>query len=403
MQTMNLTVKIAHQNRSIFEGKFAKLVRRAEKLGLTAPVAQWGASEWTTSETGGERTLWHNVTVIGQTIGFDGWKLVAAIDLLDAKSGAIIVRSQEESKPEWRENASRCDHCKAIRNRKTTVVVRHDNGTEMLVGTDCLRDFCPGTNRDPVALAAYFDSFLSIGSDMDDSDGEGFGGGGSLVIEPSRLLPVVAEIVLTTGFVSRSKAGIVGGEPTSETAMRQVYGKLLKGEDEVIPSQKAIEIAAASLVWVKSIEAANEYERNIQTLARANFGEYKHAGFIASIIPAYMRAMDMIKAKENRRAAAALSRHVGVVGEKLQTKVTLVRRIAIDSMYGTSHLHIFKDETGNTLKWFCSGSLPEFPAEGEFVEIVGTVKSHDMRDGQETGLTRVKLFVPKAKKVSKVA
>jgi hypothetical protein len=397
MQTMNLTVKIAHQNRSVFESKFAKLVRRAEKLDLIAPVAVWGESEWTADEMG-DRTLWHNVTVYGQTVGFDGWKLVAAIDLLDAKNGAVIVRSHEETKPEWRNNAARCDHCKAVRNRKMTVVVRHDNGTEMLVGTDCLRDFCPGTNRDPVALAAYFDSFLSIGNGMD-SDEEGFGGGGSSVIEPSRMMPVVAEIVLTHGFISRAKAEMLGGEPTSETAMRQVYGKLLKGEDAIIPSQKAIELAAAALAWAKELNVTTDYERNIQTLARANFGEYKHAGFIASIVPAYMRAIDAIKAKENRRAAAAQSRHVGTVGEKLQTKVTLVRRIAIDTMYGTSHLHIFRDEAGNTLKWFCSGALPEFPAEGEFMEISGTIKSHDVREGAETGLTRVKLVVAKAKKV----
>lgn len=397
MQTMNLTVKIAHQNRNVFESKFAKLVRRAEKLGLIAPVAVWGESEWTADEMG-DRTLWHNVTVYGQTVGFDGWKLVAAIDLLDAKNGAVIVRSHEETKPEWRNNAARCDHCKAVRNRKMTVVVRHENGAEMLVGTDCLRDFCPSTNRDPVALAAYFDSFLSIGNGMD-SDEEGFGGGGSSVIEPSRMMPVVAEIVLTHGFISRAKAEMLGGEPTSETAMRQVYGKLLKGEQEIVPSQKAIELAAAALAWAKELNVTTDYERNIQTLARANFGEYKHSGFIASIVPAYMRAIDAIKAKENRRAAAAQSRHVGTVGEKLQTKVTLVRRIAIDTMYGTSHLHIFRDEAGNTLKWFCSGALPEFPAEGEFVEISGTIKSHDVREGAETGLTRVKLVVAKVKKV----
>lgn len=398
METMKLSIKIVHQNKGTFQAKFAKLVRRAEKLGLTAPVAQWGEAEWKTDELG-ERTLWHNVTVTGQTIGFDGWKLVAAIDLLDAKSGAVIIRSQEESKPEWRNNASRCDHCKAVRNRKMTVVVRHQNGHEMLVGTDCLKDFCPGTSRDPVALAAYFDNFMSIGSDMDDSDDEGFGGGsGSIVIEPSMLLPVVAEITITHGFVSRAKSEITGGETTASTAMRHVYGQVLKGEDRVVASVKAIEIATAALAWAKALQPANEYERNINTLAIANFGEHKHAGFIASIVPAYLRAMDAIKARDNRRAAAAQSRHVGVVGEKLQTKVTLVRRIAIDSMYGTSHLHIFKDEAGNTLKWFCSGALPEFPAEGQYVEIVGTVKSHDMREGAETGMTRVKLFTPKVKK-----
>lgn len=400
MQTMTLTVKIAHQNRSTFEVKFAKLVRRAEKLGLVAPVIRWGVSEWKDSETGGERTLWHTVTVIGPTVGFDGWKLVAAIDLLDPKNGAVIIRAHGETKPEWRENAARCDHCKAVRNRKMTVVVRHENGTEMLVGTDCLRDFCPGTNRDPVALAAYFDNFLNIGSDMDDSDDESFGGSAFVAIEPSRLLPVVAEIVLSHGFISRAKAEMLGGETTADTAMRQVYGRLSKDESPIIPSPKAIEVATAALEWAKKLDPANDYERNISTLAIANFGALKHAGFIASIVPAYLRAMDMIKAKENRRAAAALSRHVGTVGEKLQTKVTLVRCIAIDSMYGTSHLHIFKDEAGNTLKWFCSGALPEFPAEGQYVEIVGTVKAHDVREGQETALTRVKLVTSKSKKAA---
>lgn len=388
------TIKIAHQYRATFGEKFARLVQRAARLGLAAPTLTWGDSEWV--EKNDRRTLWHTAVVTGQPVIFDGWRIVAALDLLD---GAVVVRSQETTRPEWRANASRCDHCRATRRRNLTVVVRHTTGTEKIVGTDCLRDFAPSDKRDPMALAAYWNDFLALASDtVGADDGEERGGGsGALVIEPRFYLPVVAEITLTKGFISKRRAEELGGtvQTTAAVAFDHAYGRDVP--NRIIPGTEACALATAALEWAQTMTPTSDYEQNISALARAGYGEFKHMGYLASIIPAYQRAQAQQAEQERRRVQAAESRHIGTVGEKIEVRVTLRRVIALDSFYGTKFLHIFADEAGNVLKWFCSGAVPEFPAEGEFVAVKATITDHGTRNGvQETTLTRVRLATKKA-------
>lgn len=395
-------VEILHAWKEEFQKRFDRLEKRAEKLGLEKPTLEWGAATWRGEED--KRRLWHEAIVTGPKVGFDGWRIVAALDLLDPANNVVIARCGTgiESRPEWLTNSGRCDHCNSNRRRLMTVVVRHqESGDEKVVGTDCLRDFAPGDSRDPKALAAYWDAFIGLDA-VDESDDDDMGGSHSAgVIEPAFYLPYVAELVLTEGFVSRAKSEERGTQSTAELAMRAAYGR----PERFTPSDSAKELARMALSWAcEELEAVSDYERNIQTIARAGFGLPRHIGYITSIVPAYQRAMDRKKGIEKQRAQAAVSRYVGTVGEKIQLEVTLIKVITCNTMYGDSFLHIFHDRDGNILKWFCSGALPSFPEEGAFTLIKATVKAHDYRNGaQETALTRASIVVPKAPKAKKAS
>lgn len=395
-----LTVEIAHNNRATFEDKFERIAARAKKLGLSVPTLTWGASEWKDNGVNRSRVLWHTATVTGEVVAFGGWKVVAAIDLLDAASGAVVVRSHEAVREEWRHNAARCDHCRTVRRRNLTVVVRHEDGTEKVVGGDCLRDFAPTVSRDPMALAVYWNDLLALtDAGGSDDDEDRFGGGGIDAIDFDRYLPVVAEITLTTGFVSKRRAEELGGteQTTASLAFLHAFTRNVEERSRIIPSEAACELAKVALEWAKNLAPTSDYEQNIRAIALAGYGTMRHMGYIASIVPAYQRAVAFQEEKARRAAQVAESKHVGAVDEKIETRVTLLRVIPIDGFYGTKFLHIFADEAGNQLKWFCSGAVPTFPEKGEFAAIKATVTDHGERNGtKETTLSRVRLVKAKA-------
>ena len=241
-------------------------------------------------------------------------------------------------------------------------------------------------------------------SEASSSDGEG-GGGRSNYCDPGVLLPYAAELVLRGGYVSRAKAELFNKMSTAAEAIHHAYGDFRQNPQErIIPSEAAHTLAKDALAWAATMEPASDYERNLSAIAKAGFCAFQHLGLAVSIVPAFQRMQEKAARREWVKFQREASRHVGVVGEKGVFKVRLDRVIRIEGVYGGSDLHILTDESGNILKWFCSGARPEFPLDGSFVAVVGTVKAHTEREGvQETTLTRVKLHVEKPAKRSRKA
>lgn len=396
MEAMTLNGEIPAERQDALTEAVAKLNKRATKLEMPEVVLTFGERFWKSipNETAiPRRELYVPVTIIGQAIHFDGWQVVAAIDIADK---LVIVRSHREERPEWRQGAGKCDHCGVSRRRAKTVVVENANGDQKLVGVDCLKDFVPSHSRDLEAILRMHEMLLGL---LDSSEEESMGGSTrQSFLDPTDFLPFVAELVLNHGgYVSAATAERLCVMSTADAAVLHCYGRNVP--DRIKPSDMSIEYAKAALAWAAALNPASTYEQNICAIAKAGFCGHRHLGFLASIIPAYKRTME--KARE-RQVSQATSKHVGVVGERLACKVSLVKVIEIQSLYGTSHLHIFVDDAGNRLKWFCSGMRPDFPTDGAFVAITGMVKNHGVRDSvQETCLSRVTLGKPKATKARK--
>ena len=402
-----ITGTIPANRRASLEEAIVALNKRATKLGLPAVTVEFGEGRWVpepTADDADRKALVFDVTIIGADVHLDGWTLVAAVDVIDAATGYVVVRSRSEERPEWRQNAGRCDHCGLARKRAMTVVVRHsETGEEKMVGGDCIKDMLPTYSRNLANVLAYHEMLTGLldGSDEDETNERG--SRGPDYIEPADLLPTVAEIVLHHGgYVSARTAEQYCRMSTCAEAMHHRYGK--KVENRITPSDEAVALAAAAIEWAKAVTPDSDFVRNISAIATAGYALWRHSGLVAAIVPAYQRAVEQRVRQERQRASREASRHVGTVGEKLTTKVSLLRVVSIESDFGVSALHIFADESGNILKWFCSGARPDFPTDGTPVVITGTVKAHTVRDGtQETALLRVKIGEPKAKKSRKTA
>lgn len=108
---------------------------------------------------------------------------------------------------------------------------------------------------------------------------------------------------------------------------------------------------------------------------------------------------ERIKAEEEAKAEAerkAKSQHIGAVGDKIETEVTLERRawFEVPSFGGwgteTKYIFTFRDDQGNALIWKTTKGLVY--ERGERLNLKGTIKEHSEYDGEkQTVLTRCKV------------
>lgn len=85
---------------------------------------------------------------------------------------------------------------------------------------------------------------------------------------------------------------------------------------------------------------------------------------------------------DNKQAALNAARqHLGAVGDKITLTLTLKKVIAIDTMYGTSFIHILEDASRNVVIYKGNSQALYNVNEGDTVTLAAVVKEHGVRDG----------------------
>lgn len=116
--------------------------------------------------------------------------------------------------------------------------------------------------------------------------------------------------------------------------------------------------------------------------------------------PAQCDAVRKIIAKQAERrlewdskqaALNAARQHLGTVGAKITLTLTLKKVIAIDTMYGTSFIHILEDASRNVVIYKGNSQALYNVNEGDTVTLAAVVKEHGVRDGvKQTVIARPK-------------
>lgn len=260
------------------------------------------------------------------------------------------------------------------------------------VGRNCLADFLSGHDALLYAeRAQYLADINSLGESMEDEFG--FGGGPSYsALE--EYLAHVAECIRMDGWMSRGKARELDmeGFATCDVAERHYKPRLRPNNFKPMydnPTEQSVKVAEDAIEWAANIEGEDisEYLHNIRTIARRMVYESRDIGLAASIVSAYQKHLSEIRYKELQANRRDIAQHVGQVGERICVKVIIDKVIQVDSMYGTSHLHIMSDQnTGNVFVWFSSSGAIETGSE---ITLKGTIKAHSERDGiKQNQLTR---------------
>ena len=408
------TFEISTRNFPRFQKEFDRLARKAKKLKVEQPT--WHLLEVRKVPAEIDRATNRVVkpayelkviSVSGQAPKVNGWTFVAVLQ--HEKGGNLVHRvpGTEGIKVglDMRTVAPWCDQCRTKRNRLDTYVVAHDDGRQMQVGGDCLRDF---TGHDsPESLARWAELLATFKhANLDDED---FAAGDKYerLVEVGEFLGHVAAMIRLHGWLSRTKArelnnGNSEGEyqATADLAWANKfppsYEKPVKVEDEDRERATAALTYALGALEAREDAGLDDYEHNLRLTLEARAVASRGAGIAASTIIYAERLMARELENKQRAARARVSRYQGEVKKRQTFDLTVTKVVDLFSqVFGASNLHLMNDKDGNVFVWKTASERLEV---GKTYKLAGTVKEHKLYEGrnvppvEQTVLTRCKIL-----------
>jgi hypothetical protein len=403
-----MVFEIPHGNLPKFLEKLEKLNKRAKKVGCpplkVTPGKQW--SKKYKSESLGEVVLeMVEVTIEGETPKYEGWEFLATLQplgktlLLRAVPGAKVPEKFREADPRY------CDHCKKVRFRKETFLVKHEEtGEYKQVGRQCIQDFLGGMKPEWLGrLAELLYRVPELAEEAADPEWGGGWGSGVFGYEIKRFLAMTAVVMDELGWTSRGKAYETNLLATADVVLMLLSPKPLpKSWTRYVPEEKHREEADTALEWAKNLEADidKDYLWNLKQVASVDTITHKEAGLAASMIMAYRRGKEWDLEKAKKEAEAKKSEWVGEEGKRGTFKDCEFQiAISYEGYWGKGYLMKFVDASGNVIVTFTSNpnmvkhvNIEEEPEVGKSYDLVGTVKKHETyRDTEQTVLTRARI------------
>lgn len=340
-----------------------------------------------------------------------GWDFLAVVEPLDGGNlirqvpGATVAEGELDA---WRTGPIGCDHCNATRHRKETFILRSETGAlagsprsggvplYKQVGRTCLAAFLGGRSAADIVARLGWADLVRVAAGE-----EGEGGARAEqadVYEPVEFLSWCCSIARLDGFVTRKMAETMSAHMPAQSTSSKV--ELLLGDPPGNPEACAIwadnreryypqaedrERAAAVLAWARALPGASDYEQNLQLVASQETLRPKHAGILASAVPAYERVVG----ERLARAARGPGEHYGKVGERYELELTVERVVPIATDYGAAVIATMRDVAGRAFMWRTAHAPG---AVGDRVQLRGSVKRHSEYKGEmQTELTRCKI------------
>lgn len=346
------------------------------------------------------------VKVIGDAPKLEGYKFIATIEHQDGgniirtvpgEEGNEGIKSFYESQPHY------CDHCKKIRRRIDTFIVKEEKtGKLRQVGSNCLKDFLGGA--DPKAVLWYFDNLNDFFKTVAQAEEESYSKGAraEYFVPLDHLLAVAKEVINREGYISSKQATMNDTQSTASTVRWAMMGNHFKLSDEekafidavLKPTPESENRAKEMIEWFKTLPKEqteeNEFMHNLSVIVNSGRVNSRNFGYAIALFPVFARAREQARTTQGTSAAQKSNQHVGQVGQKIPpTKITVIRTRDISGPYGNTQIVTMEDEPGNTYVWFNNSSSRM--EDGREYTIVGTVKKHDDYNGKkQTNLTRVK-------------
>ena len=380
---MKYEFRIREENRAAFDKRFARLVKRAEKLGFPPFVVTFG--ETITEKkpytiNGQKRTKIEKfipITLEGEYPVINGWSCVARIEHLNGAN--LVHTNSDDDFSKFRERKPVCEHCGHHKIRVVSYVLKNEETGELKqVGKSCIKDFI---DADPEVMLKYASDVEAFESDMDDLCGS----------ERIEMYYDVEE-VLAAAFYDISERGYHKADSDHSTAVAVAtyfHPPLRYAKDyDWDLSPFADEVKAMVEYW-KDLEPKNNFEHVVKQLIVAGDCTGRHIGYLSGAAFGWIR----MKEKEVEKAAVKrVNEWVGEIKERREFKVVLESVFYSEGYYGTTAIHRFRDDEGHTLVWFASNAGGWSPEDvGAELTIVGTIKKHDeYKDWKQTVITRVK-------------
>ena len=389
---MNIEKWIPTVNVATLQAKVKQVNKKAQKFSLQPvelEILERGTAKLPILTYQDENEIWEErdraatlIRISAEVVRISGWTAKAVFDFSLGDTPIIREMPDFAVPKKYHGTDNMCDHCGYRRNRRTTYLLEKD-GELKRVGKTCLKDYL---GYDPARIIRQVDYLTEILFIMGDP-GRGYvGAGRKFVCELDMFLPVAAAIIRTIGWVSNS-AAYEDPYKTSTSAWacdyitdrdtyRQYQPPLKITDKDKDLARKAQELAAGI---PKEETDKNSYLYNLCTIAKYGIIGYKEMGYAASMISWYERC---IKPED------ITGNYIGTVGDPIEFTGTVEGIKAIDAHWGTSLLHRFKTEAGDTVIWFTSSIELE---EGEQYHVKARIKAHNVfQDQKQTIITRAR-------------
>lgn len=403
---------IPHPNLSTFEERFAKLVKRATKLGVEVPtyieLRQEPKVFHETTDDFDPVTrkyiviehviMMHHIAVFHPQVVVSGWEFMAKLE--HTEEGNILhVLPGKEIPFQYRDCGPNCGHCNLQRKRRDTFVLHSTTGDDkwIQVGRNCLADFL---GRDAERYADAAETYYTLDQLGEASEGMGeggFGGGGPRYVMLDRYLGYVAEVISHVGWKSRGSAYNYGGTATADLALKEMFKRKYDPKYDMFrePTEKSFEVGKTAIEWADALTdeevTHSDYLWNIRVIARRGVVDKAQFGYAASIVSSYQRHIGELEIRT--RKLPQESHWVGEIGERRIFNLLIEKVIELESDFGITQLHLMSDDAGNKFTWYGHGDPLD---TGSKVYLKGTVANHTEREGvKQTRLNRCEEVVMK--------
>lgn len=285
----------------------------------------------------------------------------------------------------YRTIKSYCQHCNSDRMRKKTVLLQNSTGEIIQVGSTCIHEY---TGIDGLDIIKNYQELKNIILEDITLDHERAGNLNSKYINTFDYLAACIQLITEKGY-------------KKEETKRQAWE--IAGTEK--QNNKYFSIAETVINYFKS-QTFDEYQSFLNNIKLTLSQEYcKISGFVAYAYLAYQKQIEYDAKKQAENEHKKQSDYVGEIGKKIETELTLKKRIAYSANYNgynetTSYIYLFEDDTGNAYKWSTGKFLEkivndcyETINEGDTVKIKGSIKAHEEYNEQkQTVITRCKVI-----------
>jgi hypothetical protein len=388
------------------ETRFAKLAKRAAKLGCDPPTFELIGKPYVVKYERNPLTdevldfpvyvYYQKIKVHGEAPRFSGWSFLGIIEPVGKDKNLIRTLPGVELPEKYRTEAMTCDHCHSNRKRKSTFVCRHEEDGRMVrVGSTCLADFLGGADPERIAgaLEWFFRVYRDIESDYADKE---WGPGTGARPDLSTVLAATSVCIRTWGWSSRTLAAQRGGTSTADDVAHYLFDgpeskELRKDHPITDEDRKAAEDAIA---WAQTLggSGSTDYEHNVSLIAALEGGiQGRHMGIACSILPAHRRSLEL-QAERAALEIKAESEWISEVGKRIDIQGVVSGIHYTETDYGTMCIlrFLFNDGRDRAV-WFTNRNYGLM--EGMMVHLKATVKDHALYQGRkQTVLTRGKVL-----------
>jgi len=395
------TIDIPVYKRSYLENAIEKINRKAVKMGCEPLALSFdNPHEYRTSHhpfTGHKLVNPIVVEMVSAHLSYvipriNGYELIAKLDIFKGDDGKVLLVCPVPGKtvPEKWINATsiQCDHCNKKRYRTHSVLLRNtENGEYKEVGSTCVKDFFGLDPKGFMFMASIiFDSIVGGIKDSDCLKNDN----GAWGYNVDTILNITSAVIKKFGWTSRAVANEYNYQSTSDRVWNNLEPHIgMAKENFVTVDEEDKELSAKVIEYFKNLDhKGNEYLSNLIKLVKMGYVPSKYMGYACSMIITYEKAMNIERKKSEKDTR--VSNYVGEVGKRLKNvKAEVIFKRHIESNYGTSTLYTFKDDEGNIMKTFYSGSNISLE-KGNIIYLSGTVKKHNEYENEkQTMLNRI--------------